>query len=50
MMMYHHTKFGHKKVLWMNTETLNLCSDLDFEDNNPIFLQDTAAHDDVPSN
>ena len=51
MIMHHNTKFGNKMFLSLediiltNTDILSLCCDLDLENNKPIFLHDTLAHD-----
>ena len=54
MLTRHSTKFGYNRfsssedIIPTNSETLNLCCDLYPEHSNPIFSQDTHAHDDVP--
>ena len=50
--MHHNTKFGNKMlggledIIWTNINILTLCCDPDPECSNPIFSQDTLAHDD----
>ena len=53
--MYHPIKVGCKKISssvdMVETVTFDYMSphyDLDLEDNKPIFLHDTLAHDDAP--
>ena len=53
MMMNHNTKFGNKMfvsledIIWINTDILTLCCDLNLENSNPTFLRDTLAHNDA---
>ena len=54
LMFHHHTKFGNKLFCDLEniiqqtfTDILNLCCDLELEQSNPIFQQDTTAYNAV---
>ena len=56
MTMHHLTRFCYKRfrtseiITWTNIKTLNLCCDLDFDQNSQISSQTTLAYDHVPPN
>ena len=47
MMLYYQTKFGYKQIC--SSEDISPRCDLDIEDSEPFFLQDTLAQDTLPN-